>query len=253
MPDAPPLEIDTYAIDPRALKLLDRNARRMPAREFNQLIANIKRDGALTSTPLVHRAGDDLTVLSGNHRVKAAIAAGMAAVSVLEVKGDGLTPERLLAIQLSHNALVGEDDQNILRELYDSLGVLEKLYSGLTDASFGAVDDLDLTKLAIGAPTYEHVSLMFLPEDREVFMEAMEQLGRGAARTKRFIGRLDDYRRFEQALVAVQDTLNIHNQALALAAMAELALERLEEMEMADGHRNAGDAAQEEHLQPSEI
>jgi hypothetical protein len=235
MPDKP-LETVTYDIDPRELTLLTKNARRMPQRQFKQLVSNIERDGCLTSAPLIHEAEDGrLVVLLGNHRTKAAIAAGLATIPVMEVKGDDLTAERLLAIQLSHNAITGEDDENILKELYDSLDVMEKLYSGLTDADFGGVEELDLSKLTIGAPRYEEVTMLFLPEDREVFIDVMEKLGKGAAKAKRYFARLEDFELFERAIVAVQDTLNIHNQALAMLAMSELALERLNQLETANG------------------
>lgn len=255
MPKTPEaLKVEQYSIDPRELKLLEKNARRMPARQFNQLVDNIKRDGALTSVPLVHRVEGALLVLSGNHRVKASIAAGLSTISVLEIVGEELTQERIVALQLSHNALVGEDDQNILKELYDSLDVLEKRYSGLTDEDFGSIESLDLTKLAIGAPKYEEVHLMFLPEDHETFKNLMESLGKGAAKTTRFIGKLDDYKRFEDTLVAVQDTLNIHNQAMAIFAMAELASERLAEMEMADGHEEeTGEAGDNSSTQTTKV
>ena len=39
-------------IDPRELKLLKMNARFMRHEEFQRLVANIKRDGQLTSAPL---------------------------------------------------------------------------------------------------------------------------------------------------------------------------------------------------------
>ena len=38
-------------IDPRELKLLKMNARFMRHEEFQRLVANIKRDGQLTSAP----------------------------------------------------------------------------------------------------------------------------------------------------------------------------------------------------------
>jgi hypothetical protein len=231
----PQIKTANFEIDPRKLKGLDKNARRMSASQFNQLVENVKADGVLTSVPLVHRQGDDLVILSGNHRVKAAVAAGLATITVMEALGDDLTPERLVALQLSHNAITGDDDENILRELYDSLDVMGKLYSGLTDASFGGVGELDLTKLAIGAPKYQAVNMLLLPEDHEIFVEAMEKLGKGAAQTTRYIGRLADYATFEKAIVAVQDTFDIHNQAMAIMAMAELALEKLAELEIAGG------------------
>jgi hypothetical protein len=248
-PSPTPIEVKHYSVDPRDLKGLDKNARRMPARQFNQLVANVKADGALTSVPLVHKQNGKLVVLSGNHRVKAAVAAGLEQITVMEALGDNLTPERLVALQLSHNALVGDDDENILRELYDSLDVMSKLASGLTDTDFGGVATLDLTKLAIGAPKYEAVNILFLPEDREVFGGAMESLAKGAAKATRYVGRLADYKQFEAAIVAVQDSTNIHNQALALLVMAELALERLAQMDPDNG--DAGSAEAEAAPEPS--
>jgi hypothetical protein len=223
------LETATYAIDPRELKLLDKNARHMNAKQFTQLVANVQRDGVLTSAPLVHRAEDRLVVLSGNHRVKAAVAAGLATVTVIEVKGE-LTKERLIALQLSHNAITGEDDQNILRELYESLDVLEQRYSGLMDNDFGLLEDLDLTKLSLGQPSYQTINLAFLPEDHEIFVDAMQQITKGAKNNKRYIARLADFEQFEKTLVAVSDTLDIRNQALAVLAMAELAMDQLDHL-----------------------
>lgn len=56
--------------DPRMLRLLDGNARFLPHEQFQQLVANIRRDGCLTSTPLVWNDSESgrLVVLSGNHR-----------------------------------------------------------------------------------------------------------------------------------------------------------------------------------------
>ena len=65
-------------IDPRELKLLKMNARFMRHEEFQRLVANIKQDGQLTSAPFAARNPDGTyEVLSGNHRVQAAIAAGL--------------------------------------------------------------------------------------------------------------------------------------------------------------------------------
>lgn len=251
MPSQPtetPLQVETRTIDPRELKLLERNARHMNARQFGTLTDNIRRDGVLTSAPLVAEVDGELIVLSGNHRTKAAIAAGLTSIPILIVSGD-LSDGRRVALQLAHNAIVGEDDANLLRELYESLDVLNQRYSGLTDQSFGVLEDLDLSKFTLGQPDYQQVTLMFLPEDREIFIDAMEKLGKGAAKARRYIGRLADFEQFEKAIVAVQDTLDIHNQALALSAMAELALERIAQMEDANGDGNAGEPPATEQME----
>src|ERR1039458_3962134 len=89
----------------RNLKLLEKNARYMTPQEFSQLVANIKQDGKLMGVPVVYRG----EVLSGNHRVRAAIKAGIDEADVLDVLTE-LTEERRLAIQLSQNAINGKDD-----------------------------------------------------------------------------------------------------------------------------------------------
>ena len=65
-------------IDPRKIKLLEVNARFMSADEFQKLVANVKRDGCLTQLPFcVYNDDGELEVLLGNHRVQAAIEAGL--------------------------------------------------------------------------------------------------------------------------------------------------------------------------------
>ena len=66
-------------IDPRELKLLKMNARFMRHEEFQRLVANVKKDGQLTSAPFaaLDPADGKYEVLSGNHRVQAAVSAGL--------------------------------------------------------------------------------------------------------------------------------------------------------------------------------
>ena len=123
------------------LRLLEKNARYMKGPQFERLVENIRRDGVLTSFPLAHRDGDALVVISGNHRVSAAIKAGIEESDVIEVTSP-LTRQQFVALQLSHNAIAGHDDPNILRSLYDELDFGWKEYSGLTDDAFN-IDDLD--------------------------------------------------------------------------------------------------------------
>lgn len=97
-------------VDPRALRLLAKNARVLSKDTFQQLTANIRRDKRLSSVPLCYRASDGvLDVLSGNHRVSAGIEAGVEHILVMVIEED-LSVSQRIAIQLSHNALVGSDD-----------------------------------------------------------------------------------------------------------------------------------------------
>jgi hypothetical protein len=196
----------------------------MPGAQFRQLVENLKLDGALTSTPLVYQGN----VLSGNHRVQAAIEAGIEEGDVLEV----LTPldeKRQVALQLSHNAIVGQDDPGLLSELYRGLDIEWKQYSGLTDAALNDISELDVNALALGAPEYQELVLLFLPEEQGAFLRALKSIeGKLKKGVPVFVGRYEDFDRFFEAVVAMKKVKGVHNSALAVRMLAELALAQLE-------------------------
>ncbi len=161
------------------LKLLDVNARYMDEAMYARLVENLRLDGCLTTAPTVCAVNGALEVLSGNHRVQAAIEAGIAEADVIEIVTP-LNQEQRIAIQLSHNAIEGEDDPSVLKSLYDQLGFDFKEYSGLTDEAF-EVGDIDTSVLATARPFYQDVVVAFLPEDEKVFADCCEAIEKGAS------------------------------------------------------------------------
>ena len=133
--------------------------------EFNRLVENLRRDGVLTSLPLVYRG----EVLSGNHRVQAALKAGIVQADVIEIETE-LSEEQQRAIQLSHNALTGKDDPNLLREIYESLSLDWKKYSAVYEEMF-KLDEEKAIALGVPIAKYQELVIAFLPEDREAFYE----------------------------------------------------------------------------------
>jgi hypothetical protein len=214
------------------LKLPEKNARFLKGPMFAQLVANIKRDGCLTSFPLVNRQGDELTVASGSHRVAAAMKAGIVEHDVIEITSP-LTREQFVALQLSHNAIAGEDDPNMLRSLYDELGFAWKEYSGLTDDAF-KVEDLDMSVLRVEQPFYEELFVSFLPGDAAIFNAWLEKIAKSNSAGARLVGVYADFGRFFEQLLAGKHTTGIHNTAGALRLMAELAGEALAAKEAAE-------------------
>ncbi|UXX94162.1 ParB N-terminal domain-containing protein [Streptomyces sp. AD2-2] len=133
--------------DPRTLTLLDINARFLPHEQFRQLVENIERDGCLTSTPLVWNDAESgrLVVLSGNHRTLAAIEAGLSSIWWMQID-EPLPRQRQIALQLSHNAIAGQDDPAILKELYDELESVEwRQYTGLDDKTLDLLEKVDVS------------------------------------------------------------------------------------------------------------
>ena len=227
------LETRVYRCTLSELSHLQRNARYMTGEQLRRLQENIRRDGGLTSVPLIYRHEEDnrIEILSGNHRVEAAVAAGIIEGWVMEIL-TRLTPERRVAIQLSHNSITGQDDPSQLKALYDELDLDWKQYSGLTDDAF-KMDPLDLTGLSLAGPTYEEITLLFLPEQADAFREAMQKFGKRKPTGERYAADLADWERLFDTIVKVKDSYKIMNTAIAMRRIIDLANERLAELDVA--------------------
>jgi hypothetical protein len=102
--------INYLALD--QIKHLTKNARYMTGDQLKRLVDNLKRDGELTSYPLVYRpdkklnpdfyeqSEGELIILSGNHRVEAAREAGITHTNVIEIKTP-LPDEPMLNLSMS--------------------------------------------------------------------------------------------------------------------------------------------------------
>ena len=118
----------------RELKPSDTNARRMSRFMYERLVENLRADGDLTSTPLVHEYKDGTTrIVSGHHRIRAAMEAGITHAKVMNITSP-ISEEHLTALQLSHNSLSGEDDPEILKEMLEELSAEEQVFSAITIA-----------------------------------------------------------------------------------------------------------------------
>jgi len=121
-------------VEPGMILPIDKNAHYMSKRVYDQLVANVRRDKNLSSLPFCWKRSDgQLIALSGNHRVQAARDAGVPLVLTLYTDAQ-LNKAEQRAIQLSHNALVGQDNPTTLRELWQEIDDLDmKIYTGLDE------------------------------------------------------------------------------------------------------------------------
>ncbi len=191
--------------------------------EFNRLVANLRRDGVLTSLPLVYRG----EVLSGNHRVQAAIKAGIVDADIIEIQSE-LGEDQRLAIQLSHNALTGKDDPSILREIYESLALDWQKYSAVYEEMF-KLDEATAIGLGIPIAKYEELVIAFLPEDREAFYEFATALDKRHKHADVLVGEASDFDAFFEAILAVKTARKIGNTGTALRVMAEIVAKAMAE------------------------
>jgi len=191
--------------------------------EFNRLVANLRHDGVLTSLPLVYRG----EVLSGNHRVQAAMKAGIDEADVIEILTD-LTEQQRRAIQLSHNALTGKDDPNILREIYEGLSLDWQKYSAVYEEMF-KLDEAKAVSLGVPIAKYEELLIAFLPEDRQAFYDFAVTLEKRYRKAHVLVGEVSSFDALFDAILAVKNGRHIGNTGTALRVMAEIVLRHMAE------------------------
>ena len=210
-------------INPADLRLAAVNARYMTHEVFTRLIDNVKRDGRLTSVPFAVRDPDGrYQVLSGNHRVKAALAVNLPEIDVM-VTDDELSPAQRTALQLSHNALVGTDDGAILASLYESIDDVNlRLYSGLDDKVLDLLKDADVVGLSEADLEFTTMAFIFLPDEVTRAKEVFERALQSSPAHDRWLARMGDYDRLLDSLSKASTAHGISNMAVALALVLDV-------------------------------
>ena len=227
-------------IDPRELKLLKLNARYMRHEEYQKLVANIKRDGQLTSAPFACWDEDGYLVLSGNHRTKAAIAAGLESIPCI-VTDEVLSEDQRIGIQLSHNSLAGQDDPYILKELYDKILNLDwKEYSGLDDKTLDLLEKVSTQSLSEANLQFQTLQIVFLPDELEDAKKVIEQ-AKEAVKSAKSVW-LAKRTQYDDWLDAQEDTMasyDIKNVATAFDIILKLFLKNIQQLQ--EGYEKESD------------
>jgi len=204
------------------LLLLEKNARFMRHETFMNLVKNIKRDGALSSIPFCWYDGAVFHVLSGNHRVLAAREAGIDRIMVQYTDAD-MTRQERVATQLSHNAIVGEDDVAILKELWEELtSVGDKLYAGLDDKVMDMFKDVALLSLSEVRLDFRTIAFAFLPEEPEALQDAFEEAKKSISLKDGHLARLEEFDRLLDSLARAQQAYGVHNSATSLLIILDI-------------------------------
>lgn len=227
-------------IDPRELKLLKVNARFMRHEEFQRLVANIKKDGQLTSAPFAALDPVDgkYEVLSGNHRVQAAISAGLQTIPCI-LTDDPLTKEQRIAIQLSHNAIVGQDDPDTLKKLYDEILDIDlKEYSGLDDKTLGLLDKAQSQAMSEANLEFQVLSIVYLPDELKAAQAVIDK-ARDAVKNCENIWLATDkeYEKWLDAQEIASSAYNVKNVSAAMQIIFKVFEDNLNQL--TDGWENS--------------
>ena len=218
-------------VNPKDLKLLEVNARFMKHEEFNKLVQNVKRDNQLTSVPFCCLDEDGrYEVLSGNHRVQAAIEAGLEEIDAM-VTDDELSKSQKIGIQLSHNSITGQDDIMILKELYESIDDFDyKKYCGLDDKTLELIEKIQRESLSVYSFDYQILNLLFLPNEVNEIKGIIKQAKQEVQKNKTLTLRMKEYDEFLEVSRDISKGSRIKNSSLAFLALLRLASKHMEEI-----------------------
>lgn len=210
--------------DPRSLVLLEQNARYMRHETYQRLVSNIKEDGVLQQWPFVWHDHDSgvRRVLSGNHRVRASIDAGLEVIDWTECD-EPLPKDKQVAIQLSHNSIAGEDDPSVLKRLYESIeDVDERLYAGLDDETLGLLATIGTESLGEANLDFATVLLVFLPHELERATEALADAKKMSSAREWWLAKAGQHERVLDAIENAQAAYKVGNVATALDVVLDV-------------------------------
>jgi hypothetical protein len=181
-----------------------------------------------------------IEIISGHHRVRAARAAGLMTIWVLVDRGE-MTRSKVVAKQLAHNALIGHDDEEIVRSLVQQLdGPDDLLHSGLPEDMMPTIESEAVGLFLPHADfDWRHVGFAVLPHQQE----HLEEL------CKRLEGRHDmvllmmpeQFQSFVQSAAKYARLKDIRSGGTVVSVLTELALAELgaapEDPSATDGER----------------
>lgn len=211
------------ALPPGDIVLLkeEENARYMTKKVYERLVENIRRDRNLSSLPFLWRETDGVYIcLSGNHRVMAARDAGVMFILALYTDA-AMSREERVAVQLSHNSLVGLDDPARLKSLWNEIESLNwKVYTGLDDGLLATYNPIEIQRVAENGLRFEELRLLFVEPEIEHVKEAIKRIG--SSRYAMLLGDMSVFDRFFDVLIRFKEKEEILNTATAFLAMTDM-------------------------------
>jgi hypothetical protein len=204
------------------------NPRSMPQKMFDQMIDNVKNTGQLESVPLCAQVGEELHIISGHHRTRAARAAGIKYILVLLFLG--LEDSRVKAKQLAHNNISGSDDPELVRRVFDMIHDVQAQFEAFVDprvfdaipqaVSFKPVD----VQMQNAAKT---VVIVFLDTQFKQFDAAIQATFPKVTPDKVYLANKEAFEGWRDTLNRVREECDIVSVPAALAYMAVLVNKQL--------------------------
>lgn len=221
-------------VNPKDLVGAKVNARYFLPEKMQQLVNNIKKDKRLESTPLVYVDKElkkgKYRIISGHHRVDAAKAAGIDQIVVMIA--DPEDTDDVISKQLGHNALTGEDDEVLLKVLYESIKDIEKRIATGLD---GLVDSISYTSLNFKLGQTKTFTMLFFDEQLKKYDEVMDEVSTKLSGTNALrVTSIKAHEKFIEAIIRLKKVENIKNNSAAFMRLVEIGHSEIMKMDKKD-------------------
>ena len=152
-----------------------------------------------------------------------AISAGLEKIPRI-ITDDEMSEEQRIAIQLSHNAIVGQDDPDVLKKLYDKILDIDlKEYSGLDDKTLGLLDKASSQAMSEANLEFQVLSIVYLPDELKEAQRVIDK-AREAVKTGSDIWLATDkeYEAWLDAQETASSAYNVKNVSAAIKIILDV-------------------------------
>ena len=136
------------------------NANQMTEQAFERLVTNIKQSGGLSSAiGCYKRENGRFVIISGHHRYRACVKLRYKEVPVIYADENDLTKDEIIALQLSHNSLHGDDNKGILKRLFEEIQSVD--FKEFANVDINEIKSIDVDSVSFVAEC-EHFTISFV-------------------------------------------------------------------------------------------
>lgn len=218
----------------------DMNANEMSGEDFAALCDNIGKSG-LSSVPCCYKKDNGrFVMISGHHRLRACKKLHYREIGILWCEENELSKDEIIAIQLSHNSLHGEDNPSILKKLFEQIQSID--YKKFAHINIDEISPISNDGIDICALQENFVFTVILyPSSFEQLDGLFGDIREQAKKSDAVI--LANEEENEMLLLKLQKEIgsqfNIKSPSVSFAKLLELASERLIEIQNSDDLGNS--------------
>lgn len=216
------------------------NANEMTNEDFATLVENIGKSG-LSSVPCCYKKESGrFGMISGHHRLRACKKLHHKTIGILYCDESELSKDEIIAIQLSHNSLHGQDNQSILKKLFEqiqSVDFKKFAHINIDEISPVSMDGIDIFALK---ENFVFTAILYPNSFNsldELYGDVREQV------RKSDVVILTEQEGNEMALLKLQSEIgkeyNIKSPSITFAKLLQLASERLKQIQGGDDLGNS--------------